>query len=114
MCYVVFFFFQAEDGIRDTSVTGVQTCALPISPDARIRLDLKRSLASGVVFGIIWRCGPPKNRIPTNHDQNKSPVPLRPFSKIGRASCRKECRSRWSQCHKKKNNKRRKIRKYRA
>ena len=24
------FFFQAEDGIRDTSVTGVQTCALPI------------------------------------------------------------------------------------
>ena len=29
-CLVVFFFFQAEDGIRDTSVTGVQTCALPI------------------------------------------------------------------------------------
>src|SRR5437763_5703649 len=27
-----FFFFQAEDGIRDTSVTGVQTCALPIFP----------------------------------------------------------------------------------
>src|SRR5437764_1621632 len=27
----LFFFFQAEDGIRDTSVTGVQTCALPIS-----------------------------------------------------------------------------------
>src|SRR5262249_58146662 len=26
------FFFQAEDGIRDWSVTGVQTCALPISP----------------------------------------------------------------------------------
>src|SRR5215210_658678 len=26
-----YFFFQAEDGIRDTSVTGVQTCALPIS-----------------------------------------------------------------------------------
>src|SRR5260370_31939096 len=30
-CYVCFFFFQAEDGIRDSSVTGVQTCALPIS-----------------------------------------------------------------------------------
>src|SRR2546426_7666619 len=29
---VVFFFFQAEDGIRDYKVTGVQTCALPISP----------------------------------------------------------------------------------
>src|SRR5258706_10055296 len=28
---VFFFFFQAEDGIRDWSVTGVQTCALPIS-----------------------------------------------------------------------------------
>src|SRR2546422_4305234 len=26
----VFFFFQAEDGIRDVAVTGVQTCALPI------------------------------------------------------------------------------------
>src|SRR5256885_8009989 len=29
----VFFFFQAEDGIRDYKVTGVQTCALPICPD---------------------------------------------------------------------------------
>src|SRR5438309_3347242 len=28
---VIFFFFQAEDGIRDGPVTGVQTCALPIS-----------------------------------------------------------------------------------
>src|SRR5690606_41029076 len=28
---VLFFFFQAEDGIRDFHVTGVQTCALPIS-----------------------------------------------------------------------------------
>src|SRR5699024_11619241 len=27
----LFFFFQAEDGIRDRNVTGVQTCALPIS-----------------------------------------------------------------------------------
>src|SRR2546426_2516175 len=35
LCYVIevlfFFFFQAEDGIRDYKVTGVQTCALPIS-----------------------------------------------------------------------------------
>src|SRR5437879_9391178 len=29
------YFFQAEDGIRDTSVTGVQTCALPISRKSR-------------------------------------------------------------------------------
>src|SRR6476661_5232423 len=27
-----FFFFQAEDGIRDSSVTGVQTCGLPMEP----------------------------------------------------------------------------------
>src|SRR5256885_9747038 len=32
--YSVFFFFQAEDGIRDYKVTGVQTCALPIFPKA--------------------------------------------------------------------------------
>src|SRR2546426_553541 len=33
-----FFFFQAEDGIRDYKVTGVQTCALPISLLPRFRL----------------------------------------------------------------------------
>src|SRR5437764_10755986 len=33
---MIFFFFQAEDGIRDTSVTGVQTCALPICPPRRL------------------------------------------------------------------------------
>src|SRR3989475_9277918 len=32
-----FFFFQAEDGIRDLTVTGVQTCALPISFARRLR-----------------------------------------------------------------------------
>src|SRR2546430_16945364 len=30
---MIFFFFQAEDGIRDLTVTGVQTCALPICAD---------------------------------------------------------------------------------
>src|SRR2546423_6134691 len=33
--FVLFFFFQAEDGIRDKLVTGVQTCALPISGNRR-------------------------------------------------------------------------------
>src|SRR2546430_11189051 len=33
----IFFFFQAEDGIRDLTVTGVQTCALPISKSFRWR-----------------------------------------------------------------------------
>src|SRR5207237_4046092 len=32
--YYLIFFFQAEDGIRDSSVTGVQTCALPIFASA--------------------------------------------------------------------------------
>src|SRR2546430_4630829 len=41
----LYFFFQAEDGIRDLTVTGVQTCALPISPGHRrgasgVRVDL--------------------------------------------------------------------------
>src|SRR5256886_12421800 len=40
MDHLSFFFFQAEDGIRDLTVTGVQTCALPIS-----RLTRGRRLA---------------------------------------------------------------------
>src|SRR2546430_7461443 len=35
------YFFQAEDGIRDLTVTGVQTCALPILPRQR-RIDISR------------------------------------------------------------------------
>src|SRR5690349_22232074 len=35
MARFIFFFFQAEDGIRDLYVTGVQTCALPILLDER-------------------------------------------------------------------------------
>src|SRR3712207_9533268 len=35
---VLWFFFQAEDGIRDIGVTGVQTCALPISLDPVLQL----------------------------------------------------------------------------
>src|SRR2546425_8750564 len=49
-CYILFvdssfffFFFQAEDGIRDKLVTGVQTCALPISCQLQIsRIAQKR------------------------------------------------------------------------
>src|SRR3712207_7439050 len=48
----VIFFFQAEDGIRDIGVTGVQTCALPIWAGARRRVqgaELRRSLeAQGI------------------------------------------------------------------
>src|SRR3989449_7889240 len=35
VCHRYFFFFQAEDGIRDVAVTGVQTCALPIFRERR-------------------------------------------------------------------------------
>src|SRR5699024_11970243 len=34
--WAIFFFFQAEDGIRDRNVTGVQTCALPILVEALV------------------------------------------------------------------------------
>src|SRR5437762_9663902 len=57
----MFFFFQAEDGIRDTSVTGVQTCALPISSAAASSAYLTvseifplevRALAIAIFFAI--------------------------------------------------------------
>src|SRR2546429_1156261 len=41
------FFFQAEDGIRDVAVTGVQTCALPISSAERPPLDFHYQLLAG-------------------------------------------------------------------
>src|SRR5207245_7312654 len=40
--YLYFFFFQAEDGIRDATVTGVQTCALPILSGLLTMAALKR------------------------------------------------------------------------
>src|SRR2546422_2457348 len=43
-----FFFFQAEDGIRDVAVTGVQTCALPISYDDMADAELQRIVADAL------------------------------------------------------------------
>src|SRR5699024_11511851 len=47
--FVMYFFFQAEDGIRDRNVTGVQTCALPILMDGirSLLMDGIRSLLTG-------------------------------------------------------------------
>src|SRR5256886_2005362 len=47
MFFLFFFFFQAEDGIRDLTVTGVQTCALPISRDLRSPRRADRVLPGG-------------------------------------------------------------------
>src|SRR5207302_4313786 len=48
-----FFFFQAEDGIRDFHVTGVQTCALPISPEGGFGLQEKFIELGDRVVGIL-------------------------------------------------------------
>src|SRR2546430_9723290 len=55
-----FFFFQAEDGIRDLTVTGVQTCALPISERRR-----DGSGAPGLASGP--RGPPPAGQSPAGH-----------------------------------------------
>src|SRR3712207_9436458 len=63
------FFFQAEDGIRDIGVTGVQTCALPIYPRR------------------CWQApGQVRGRRAASSDGSRSGS--RPCRKIGRASCR--------------------------
>src|SRR5699024_8053218 len=49
------FFFQAEDGIRDRNVTGVQTCALPISAeDLAFHEALYRPLDNELVMDLLW------------------------------------------------------------
>src|SRR5437870_9354155 len=50
---VEFFFFQAEDGIRDGHVTGVQTCALPIAMESRAAQspDALTGLEANLRFG---------------------------------------------------------------
>src|SRR5205823_10891117 len=86
-----FFFFQAEDGIRDKLVTGVQTCALPISRGLRLVRHP----------GVDRRRGPaglPRERRPRlarrarrgvrrAHDDGVDLLPAL-LGQIGRASCR--------------------------
>src|SRR5258706_5301093 len=103
---VIVFLFQAEDGIRDWSVTGVQTCALPIcwkrSFFASLRLCVR---PDPVTPGSIQM----KNLFqhqetlvgPLVADRFEVLLHLRlpACIEIGRASCGKECRSRWSPYH---------------
>src|SRR5688572_32110305 len=89
------FFFQAEDGIRDLTVTGVQTCALPISVtacEATAYLDglLDRGgdlSAAGFVRGIdVVGGGYVSRSAPLSRTSSRSEE-----RRVG-----KECRSRWS------------------
>src|SRR6266498_977327 len=74
------FFFQAEDGIRDADVTGVQTCALPIS-SARLK-----------------GAGPPGPGLGAGGARGGGPTRMRPTRSEERR-VGKECRSRWSPYH---------------
>src|SRR5687767_15972621 len=53
--YYYFFFFQAEDGIRDKLVTGVQTCALPISCSMPSPTGVEHAVCSFGIFSIFTR-----------------------------------------------------------
>src|SRR3989449_8165672 len=84
-----FFFFQAEDGIRDVAVTGVQTCALPISVPAGRRL--RRAARDRVPVG-----GRRAGRLAGAAARRRLPAGARRVAgarepagaEIGRASCR--------------------------
>src|SRR3712207_7708382 len=92
---VLIFFFQAEDGIRDIGVTGVQTCALPISSDEGLVQLAKEELqrlglvdADQVEQGFVVRM--PKAYPVYDEDYRARSEERR----VG-----KECRSRWSPYH---------------
>src|SRR5207248_4961076 len=79
----VYFFFQAEDGIRDRTVTGVQTCALPISTIAPLRPRARPLLR--LTKGI---------HLVTPRATEHAHVLRSEERRVG-----KECRSRWSPYH---------------
>src|SRR2546430_5107184 len=64
-----FFFFQAEDGIRDLTVTGVQTCALPISRNRSVTV-IAPSAPAGAVAVTLPNNGDRKStRLNSSHSQ---------------------------------------------
>src|SRR2546430_3210653 len=97
-----FFFFQAEDGIRDLTVTGVQTCALPISP-----FDVTIEKTNKVLKDIEESYGWPRERRRQSYDALRAVLhALRDRLVVTEAADRseerrvgKECRSRWSPYH---------------
>src|SRR2546422_6160774 len=91
---VFFFFFQAEDGIRDVAVTGVQTCALPISFDLvvgllAVPLLLRLPGGTGGIFVM--------SKIPSWRRNGSALSECDYRSEERRVG--KECRSRWSPYH---------------
>src|SRR2546429_4598216 len=97
---IFFFFFQAEDGIRDVAVTGVQTCALPISTPAAA-IDEAIGLAANSHPRYVKVSG----RIDAEdefEDEHHRPLVFRRRRLEIRSEERrvgKECRSRWSPYH---------------
>src|SRR2546429_6827664 len=97
--FLLVFFFQAEDGIRDVAVTGVQTCALPIFPghgfeESLEQIDRDREEGRRVVLG-----GDLRHRLQVAQLDGGG---LRADDVRGRSEERrvgKECRSRWSPYH---------------
>src|SRR3712207_7144769 len=97
MCSFVFFFFQAEDGIRDIGVTGVQTCALPILVARLLELV---DLALGAVTGIcLSTTVPPLSRAYTELAERHLGAELLVVGRSEERRVGKECRSRWSPYH---------------
>src|SRR5256886_13339009 len=101
MCSVyVFFFFQAEDGIRDLTVTGVQTCALPICPAFHAQMKTTRAKPantkndSSIQSTITQRDCAFSGASWANAVAGATRVIRSEERRVG-----KECRSRWSPYH---------------
>src|SRR5256885_10072006 len=98
---MVFFFFQAEDGIRDYKVTGVQTCALPIFGTILAGIQDKQIQVSGHTDATPL--GDKRtSQFPTNWELSVARATnVVRFLQEDRKSVRvgKECRSRWSPYH---------------
>src|SRR5256885_10926639 len=94
----LFFFFQAEDGIRDYKVTGVQTCALPILIARQRRASARIViLAQRVAFELFVTEDAAQVRVVAKVDAEHVEGFALPRSEERRVG--KECRSRWSPYH---------------
>src|SRR2546430_11333086 len=88
-CNVVFFFFQAEDGIRDLTVTGVQTCALPILENHLVfDRATHSSSASPRQAPLPVQLLPSERTFYDRYSWSLNIYPTIEEAEIGRASCR--------------------------